>query len=58
MTGRRRLRAGGRDARAGDTTVCGGGGGCSSNPVCDGNVLTNGAGRGLVIMDKATGVYR
>ena len=29
-----------------------------SNPTCDGNCLTNGAGRGLVIMDNAKGTYR
>ena len=29
-----------------------------SDPICDGNCLTNGAGRGLVIMDNAKGTYR
>ncbi len=30
----------------------------NSDPICDGNCLTNGAGRGLVIMDNAKGTYR
>lgn len=30
----------------------------NSDPICDGNVLTNGSGRGLVVMDKAKGTYR